>query len=51
MACSDDDKKLQELKALWKAREERFKRSLAEKELGLKEMEGDGNCLFRAVAD
>ena len=46
-----DQRRQEELRVLWKGREERFRRKLQDKELLIKDMEGDGNCLFRAVAD
>ena len=35
----------------WQEKDRRFERLLMEKGCALKEIEGDGNCLFRAVAD
>lgn len=40
-------KKMQEIKE----HENNFRRVLAFKNLKIKEIEGDGNCLFRAISD
>jgi OTU domain-containing protein 5 len=36
---------------LYKEKENQFRRVMALKGWKIKEMEGDGNCLFRAVSD
>lgn len=41
----------QALKEQIEAMEERFRRVLAAKGMAIKPMEGDGNCMFRAISD
>lgn len=47
----DQRDEMENVRELIRLKEERFRRLLQEKNMEIKEMEGDGNCLFRAISD